>query len=129
MNADEIMRIPPDQLILLTQNRRPYIGKKNVYFNDPRFNSRIAYDPKTKQPIPAFSTREEALKAAKSAVAKLNKRRWFDRGEVDRSVEMSDDDVSSMWKTIAGLYDEPDPPANPKNNNFTYNENDPSSFI
>jgi type IV secretion system protein VirD4 len=100
MNADEIMKLPLDQFILLCQGLPPYIGVKNVYYEDPIFKSRLL--------PPAFTTREEALKAAASTVAKLNKRRWFDHGETQRSVEMSDDDISSMWDKIGDLYDEPE---------------------
>jgi len=107
MNADEIIKLPQDQFILICQGLPPYIGKKNVYYEDPLFKSRIQIDPKTKQPLPAFATREEALNAAKSTIAKLNKRRWFDRGDTYRSVEMSADDISSMWEKVGGLYDDP----------------------
>jgi type IV secretory pathway TraG/TraD family ATPase VirD4 len=100
MNADEIMKLPLDQFILLCQGLPPYIGVKNVYYEDPIFKSRLL--------PPAFTTREEALKAAASTVAKLNKRRWFDHGETRHSVEMSDEDISSMWDKIGDLYDEPE---------------------
>jgi len=73
MNADEIIKLPLDQFLLLCQGQPPYIGKKNVYYEDPLFKARYK--------IPAaFTIREEALKAAASTVAKLNKRRWFDHG-------------------------------------------------
>jgi hypothetical protein len=70
---------------------------------------------------PAFATREEALKAAASTVKKLNKRRWFDRGDTVRRPEINDDDVAAMWEKLEGLYDEPDEtdeppvPAEPEN--------------
>ena len=107
MNADEIIKLPLDQFILICQGLPPYIGKKNVYYEDPDFKALSSLPP-------AFATREEALKAAASAVARLNRRRWFDRGETRRPVEMSDSDVASMWDKIGSLYDEPDeapPPA------------------
>jgi len=89
MNADEIIKLPLDQFLLLCQGQPPYIGKKNVYYEDPLFKVRFK--------IPAaFATREEALKAAAFTVAKLNKRRWFDRGETRRSVEMTDFEVIRM---------------------------------
>ncbi|MDR0495897.1 MAG: type IV secretory system conjugative DNA transfer family protein, partial [Treponema sp.] len=109
INADEVMKMPLDQLILLCQGLPPYIGKKNVYYEDPLFKPRIIVDGKG-EPVPAFSTREEALKAAKSTIAKLNKRRWFDRGEIQKSYEMDDDDIAALWAKVGGLYEEPDAP-------------------
>jgi len=108
MNADEIMKLPLDQFILLCQGYPPYIGKKNVYYEDPIFDSRITKDPKTKKPVPAFKDRDGALKAAKFTIAKLEKRRWFDQGNSYKSVEMTNDDIASMWDKLSGLYDEPD---------------------
>jgi len=108
MNADEIMKLPLDQFILLCQGYPPYIGKKNVYYEDPVFDSRIKKDPDTKKPVPYFSDRDGALRAAKSTIKKLEKRRWFERGDLQRSVEMTDDDISSMWEKLSGLYDEAD---------------------
>ena len=124
MNADEIMKLPLDQFILLCQGLPPYIGVKNVYYEDPLFI------PRYKLP-PAFTTREEALKAASSTIAKLKKRRWFDHGETQRSVEMSDDDISSMWDKIGDLYDEPDePPYTKPTDNFTdTDDTDSANFL
>jgi len=100
MNPDEIMKLPLDQFILLCQGYPPYIGKKNVYYEDPIFKSRL---------LPAaFTDREGALKASKSTLKKLEKRRWFERGDLHRSVEMTDDEISSMWDKLGNLYDEPD---------------------
>jgi type IV secretion system protein VirD4 len=107
INADEVMKMPLDQLILLCQGLPPYMGKKNVYYEDPIFKERIIKDAKG-NPVPAFTTREEALKAAASTIKKLNKRRWFDREDSYRSVEMSDNDIADMWDKVGDLYDEPD---------------------
>jgi type IV secretion system protein VirD4 len=71
INADELIKLPLDQFILICQGMPPYIGKKNVYYEDPLFKSRIS--------PPAFSTRDEAVKTAAPTVKKLAKRRWFDR--------------------------------------------------
>ena len=108
MNADEIIKLPLDQFFLICQGQPPYIGKKNVYYEDPAFKDL------SKLP-PAFTDREGALKASASTVAKLNKRRWFDHGETQRSVEIAEDDIASMWEKLGGLYDEPDapPPSHP----------------
>jgi len=102
MNADEIIKLPLDQFILICQGLPPYIGKKNVYYDEKLFKDRIL--------PPAFTTREEAVETAKSTIAKLAKRRWFDRGETQRNAEMSDDDIFSMWDKLGSLYDEPDSP-------------------
>jgi len=100
INADEVMKLPLDQLILLCQGLPPYIGKKNVYYEDPVFKARMF--------PPAFTTREEALKAAASTIKKLDKRRWFDRGDNYRSVDMSDDEIADMWDKVGNLFHEPD---------------------
>jgi len=123
MNADEIMKLPLNQFILLCQGLPPYIGVKNVYYEDPLFKARLL--------PPAFTTREEAVNIAKSTVAKLNKRRWFDRGETVRPVEMSQEDISSMWDKIGGLYDEPDesPRPQPMNNFSDDTEAETANFL
>jgi len=100
INADEVMKLPLDQLILLCQGLPPYIGKKNVYYEDLVFKARMF--------PPAFTTREEALKAAASTIKKLDKRRWFDRGDTYRSVDMSDDEIADMWDKVGNLFNEPD---------------------
>ena len=103
MNADEIMKLPLDQFILLCQGFPPYIGKKNVYYEDEIFKSRLF--------PPAFKTREEAVKAAKHTIARIEKRAWFNHGETHKSVEMNEDDIAAMWDIVGGLYDEPVPQA------------------
>ena len=104
INADEIIKLPLNQFILICQGLPPYIGAKNVYYEDP------FYMHKAKLP-PAFTTREEAAKIAEKTVAKLKKRRWFDKhgASLQQSFEMSADDISSMWAAVEGLYDEPNP--------------------
>jgi type IV secretion system protein VirD4 len=73
INPDEVMKLPFDSFILLMQGYPPYLGKKNVYYQDKMFASRIAEKP-------AFTTREEALKAARETVEKFKRRRWFAPG-------------------------------------------------
>jgi type IV secretion system protein VirD4 len=69
INADEIIKLPLDQFILICQGTPPYIGKKNVYYEDPVFKARLF--------PPAFTTREEALRLAKGAKARIESRRWY----------------------------------------------------
>jgi type IV secretion system protein VirD4 len=106
INADEVMKMPLDQLILLCQGLPPYIGKKNVYYDDPIFKPRIL--------PPAFNTRGEAVKAASSTVKKLSGRRWFERGETQMSYEPDEDDVAAMWDKVGSVFDEPDVPEKPQ---------------
>jgi len=120
INADEVMKLPLDQLILLCQGLPPYIGKKNVYYEDPIFKNRIF--------PPAFKTREEALKQAASTIAKLNKRRWFDRGDTYRSVDMSDEEISSMWEAVGDLFNDPDEAPVPAAGKFSSNS-DNANFL
>jgi type IV secretion system protein VirD4 len=42
INPDELMKLPPSQCIILNQGMPPYVAKKNVYYDDPRFKY-IAY--------------------------------------------------------------------------------------
>jgi len=101
INADEVMKMPHDQLILLSQGLPPYIGKKNVYYEDLVFKTRIL--------PPAFKTREEALKQAASTIAKLNKRRWFDHANTYRSAaDITDDEIASIFEIVGDLYNEMD---------------------
>jgi type IV secretion system protein VirD4 len=100
INADEIIKLPLNQFILICQGLPPYRGKKNVYYEDPIDKARLF--------PPAFTTREGALKAAKSTIAKLERRYKFSSTEPEKSIEMSDDEISSMWDNLEGLYDEPE---------------------
>jgi type IV secretion system protein VirD4 len=95
INADEVIKLPLDSFILICQGQPPYIGKKNVYYEDAAFKSRL-YPP-------AFETREEALALAKAAVAKLEGPRWYDLpsgggtdDDDDGIPEMSDDEIAAM---------------------------------
>ena len=69
INADEVIKLPLDQFILICQGQPPYIGKKNVYYEDAVFKSRLF--------PPAFQTREEALKAAEASIEQLSGPQWF----------------------------------------------------
>jgi type IV secretion system protein VirD4 len=98
INADEIIKLPLDQFILICQGLPPYLGKKNVYYEDQVFKARM---------FPAaFTTRAEAIKIAASTIAKLAKKQWFDLGEPARATDMNDEDISSMWDKLEGLYDD-----------------------
>jgi type IV secretion system protein VirD4 len=41
LTAGEILTLPLDQVIVLTASADPYLGKKVVYFQDPRFKDRV----------------------------------------------------------------------------------------
>jgi type IV secretion system protein VirD4 len=96
INADEIMKLPLDQFILLCQGKPPYIGKKNVYYEDPVFQSRMF--------PPAFTTREEAAELAKDTIAKITVRQWFNRVPEYENPEES----AAREEKLAGLYDDGD---------------------
>ena len=106
INADEIMKLPLDSFILMCQALPPYIGKKNVYYEDPVFKARM---------FPAaFTTREEAVKIATSTIKKIEKRRWFTSYKVTpktQDTEMSDQAVAAMYEKLAGILDEEPEPA------------------
>jgi type IV secretion system protein VirD4 len=72
INADEVMKLPLDSFILMCQGLPPYIGKKNVYYQDTIFTRRLC--------PPAFKTREEAVKLAAATIEKLRGRQWFHFG-------------------------------------------------
>ena len=69
VNADEIIKLPLDRFLLLCQGLPPYVGVKNVFYDDPVFKSRICDPP--------FTDREGAVKAAKEAIAHIKKSLWF----------------------------------------------------
>ncbi|MDR0730417.1 MAG: type IV secretory system conjugative DNA transfer family protein [Treponema sp.] len=96
INADEIMKLPLGEFILLCQGKPPYIGKKNVYYEDPVFKSRMF--------PPAFTTREEAVELAKDTIAKINARQWF-----NRVPEYEDPEgLAAEEEKTADLYDDGD---------------------
>ena len=99
INADEIIKLPLDQFILICQGMPPYVGKKNVYYEDPLFKARMF--------PPAFTNREEAVKAASKTIQKLSGRQWFDLSDsVSRSPEVKEDEIANMWDKLEGLYDD-----------------------
>jgi type IV secretion system protein VirD4 len=106
INADEIIKLPLDSFLLVCQGLPPYIGKKNVYYEDKLFTSRMEKNP-------AFSTREEAAKIAESTVRKIKERRWFEceappkeKIESDeRAFEMDDDAVSALMEKYLNTED------------------------
>ncbi|MDR2509483.1 MAG: type IV secretory system conjugative DNA transfer family protein [Spirochaetaceae bacterium] len=106
INADEIIKLPLDSFILVCQGLPPYIGKKNVYYEDVVFTSRMEKNP-------AFSTREEAAKIAESTVKKIKARRWFEREAPakekiesdERAVEMDDAAVSALMEKYLSAED------------------------
>jgi type IV secretion system protein VirD4 len=104
INADEIIKLPLDQFILICQGMPPYIGKKNVYYEDTVFKKRLC--------DPAFKTREEAVARAAATIKKIQSRRWFDFKGVPqvREVEMNNNDVAAMWEKLAGVVEDNVPP-------------------
>jgi type IV secretion system protein VirD4 len=74
INPDEVMKLPFDSFILLPQNAPPYIGKKNVYYDDAMFVSRLAK-------APAFATRGAAVAMSRDTIEKFRQRQWFDGRE------------------------------------------------
>jgi hypothetical protein len=78
----------------------PYIGKKNVYYEDPVFKSRMCGA--------AFTTREEAVLKAESTIKKIAARRWFDikLPPEQKDMEMGDDEISAMMEKYGGVLDD-----------------------
>jgi type IV secretion system protein VirD4 len=98
INADEVMKLPLDRFILLVQGMPPYIGKKNVFYEDPIFKARLLDKP-------AFSTREEAVAAAKNTIAKLQQGpRWFDLAKELVAAEPEERDSELPGETVMALY-------------------------
>jgi type IV secretion system protein VirD4 len=102
INADELIKLPLDRFILICQGMPPYIGKKNVYYEDPVFKARLR--------DPAFTTREEAVKLAVPTIKKIQKRQWFNFivPEEERDVEMSDEEAAATWKKYEGGIEDED---------------------
>jgi type IV secretion system protein VirD4 len=76
INADEIIKLPMDSAILVCQGLPPGIIKKNVYYNDRLFLSRMVRKP-------AFENREEAVRIAEKTIAKIRARQWFNLIETE----------------------------------------------
>lgn len=53
MNADELMKLPANECLILNQGMPPYIAKKISYYTDKRFKDKISK--------PVITTREELL--------------------------------------------------------------------
>lgn len=70
INPDEVMKLPPDQLIIMIQGKPPYIAKKCVYYEQEPFKSRIY-----KQ---AFDDKKGAMKQSAHNVVRSSARHWFD---------------------------------------------------
>jgi len=70
INADEVMKLPPEQLILLTQGKPPYIAKKCVYYEQTPFKDRLLK--------PAFTDKKGAMKQSAHNVVRASSRQWFD---------------------------------------------------
>ena len=68
INPDEVMKLPPDQLIILTQGKPPYIAKKCVYEQSP---SRSALQT-------CLYRQEGAMKQCAHNVVRSSSRQWFD---------------------------------------------------
>jgi type IV secretion system protein VirD4 len=96
INADEVMKLPLGEFILLCQGKPPYIGMKNVYYEDPVFKSRMF--------PPAFTTRGEAVERAKVTIAKINARQWFNKAPEHEDPE----EAAAREAKLAGLYDDGD---------------------
>ena len=111
INADEIIKLPLDSFILMCQGLPPYIGKKNVYYQDKVFKDRL-FDP-------AFTNREQAHKLALSSIAKIKKRRWYNTvstsnsSPVIRETVVDNEEVMSMWDKLSSLAGENNEPAIP----------------
>ena len=54
INPDEIMRLPPTDLLVFSHGMPPYRGKKIIYYLDPRFNHSAN--------LPAPQTREDLIR-------------------------------------------------------------------
>ncbi|GMO30228.1 MAG: conjugal transfer protein TraG [Termitinemataceae bacterium] len=85
INPDEVMKLPKDQLILLNQNRPPYIGKKVVYYEDPRFKDKTKIKP-------PFLNRKEALLYCDPLDIE-SPELWFNQIDYSYSVEQTEDGV------------------------------------
>lgn len=70
INPDEVMKLPPDQLIILTQGKPPYIAKKCVYYEQAPYKDRLL--------DMAFTDSKGAMKQCAHNIVRGNARHWFD---------------------------------------------------
>jgi type IV secretion system protein VirD4 len=77
INPDEAMKMTMDQMILLSQGRPPYRGKKCVYYEDPRFKEKAMMPPAFTSRKELFGMDDEAWEEKKNARDKKTKH-WYD---------------------------------------------------
>lgn len=65
LNADELLKLPANECLILNQGMPPYIGKKISYYTDERF--------KDKANLPTLTTRAELLKEIESLPSNKDK--------------------------------------------------------
>ena len=85
LNADEFQHLPANQLIIFPQGSSPIMAKKNVYYSDPRYTSKVNLPPPKDRA-------ELLLECANTTKPDLTKPQWFDIPE-DMYMMQSDDVV------------------------------------
>jgi type IV secretion system protein VirD4 len=134
INADEVIKLPMDQFLLICQGQPPYIGKKNVYYEDPLFKSRVFPS--------AFETREEALRIARNTIAKINGKHWFDLqgpaavppdetgGEPEEVPEIGEEKIAALYEKFEGLeLNEEGGPAEPADGDIFEDTEETANFL
>jgi len=121
INPDEIIKLPLDRFLLLCQGKPPYIGTKNVYYEDPIFKNRISPPP--------FKTREEAVKQAKSTIEYINNNLWFLKNNqvkhepevkappVENNIPAQQEGTDEQLDETQGFYEEGDEASGGKEDN------------
>jgi type IV secretion system protein VirD4 len=77
INPDEAMKMTMDKMILLSQGRPPYRGKKCVYYEDARFKEKSMLPPAFTSRKELFGMGDEAWETKKKARDKKTKH-WYD---------------------------------------------------
>jgi hypothetical protein len=106
------MKLPLDSFILLCQGLPPFIGKKNVYYEDGVFKSRMTGKP-------AFSTREEARAMAADTIKKIEARRWYIfKSKLDAEIDEMKVEIpeisEDMWALFEDMIDDDAPDSAPQ---------------
>ena len=70
MNPDELQHLPANQLLIFPQGAPAIVAKKNVYYSDPRYTTKVNLPPpKNRQ--------ELLLECAETTKPDFNQRQWF----------------------------------------------------
>ncbi len=104
VNPDELMKMPYTDCIILGHNMPPYIGKKNVFYDDSRFNWKVFSENvntgKVETGFPAPYKQEEIDKETAGLPSQVNKKRVEERQVLRESSPVRNEVVYERTETV-----------------------------